>query len=1113
MQINELIIKAEKHLQKKQYELARQTCHSVLKRDPKNTEAFFLLGSISLAQGNYNKSKHFLDRALSLSPHHLNANNNLGVVFLETQALDAAEKQFKKVLRIDPNHLNALINLGNIYSKNKNWEPAEDLYKKALTIDPGCGSALNNLGKLFSQQDQLEESLDYYQQALQCLPDDSRVYTGLMSTFFARQDMNECINLMNKILNMSTPGPALVFAYFIARTICEWETSNKLREKIVDIIMNAGVSGTYLKMLNLMILADPGIDNVTLLQIVKKTASEIEMSRFGEPFQSHETCLNNLHEGNKKLRIGYLSGDFCNHVCSHFLRSLINHYNKKKFEVRCYSNTPVEDEITDEYKANVDAFIDIRELTDLQVAQRIHEDNVHILIELSGYTSNSRLPVMSYQPAPMQISYLGYPFSTGFQSIDYILFDPFLDGPFNADYCTELPLCLPESVFSFGELYDETISPVSPFHHNGYITFGSLINPYKLNPEVIQVWSRILRAVPGAEIILNHPKYESDDTRKNIIAEFSKCAISEKRMQFIWEQLRQYSHLRYYNDIDIALDSFPMTGGQTTIDAVWMGKPVITLVGDAFHQRISYTTLKNIGIDVEDLISFTQETYIKKAVALANNPGRIAELHRLIPEYLKKSIFCDPERFASQLETTLIDAWNKKYPQNKFKIHSCEPTTEFIPIQSEVEIATAGSLNDQYTYILKEQKGWFHPEYKFVLDTIEPNMNAIDICPGVGIYAAPMAKKVGTRGTVWAISTDAAYSRMLTKSKQHNQLHNLHILSHVRLGSFLLDQSMLEHGWNNIDFLLMNTKGQAHGLLKGGSTFFSRLSPLVMFGIKGKVEKNLSLVNDFKLLGYQAYRLLPGLNLLVPFILDEHEKDLDVFSLHLFCCKNDRALQLENRGVLAPKTLPPMEHPHCNKTLWQEYMGKIPFATGVLTHWRTPTAHQDGWAWYQHALNFYIMAQDVSHDPSTRYACIQSAHNILWNLLSNQANVSRVISMARIFGDMGKRVLAVKVLDQLVECFETGTGSIVMNIDEPFLPLSQESAITDPEDRLAEWLYASILSHREKLRAFSSYYSGPDSLEALNKIKDLGFETPELETRRSLIRMRYRMDKAEDKKN
>jgi predicted O-linked N-acetylglucosamine transferase (SPINDLY family) len=1106
MKTHKLISTAKNQFNKKQFQLAEKTCHSILKKDPKNAEALFLLGAIRLEQENYNRSKHFLDQALALAPHHLNANNDLGVVYLQTGAWEAAEIQFKKVLKIDPDNLNALVNLGNLSLKRKNWDLAEDMYKKALSIDPGLGFALNNLGELCYRQDRLDESLDYYQQALQYLPDDSNVNAGLMSTLFARQDMDECIKLMEKILRRPNPGPALIFAYYVARNICAWEPSDKIRDKIINIIINAEVIGTYLNMLNLLILADPGMDNTTLLKIVKTAAHKIEKTHLEEPFQNHETCLNTLNTRNSKLRIAYLSGDFRNHVCSHFLRSLINHYDNKNFEVLCYSNTPVEDEITDEYKVNVDGFIDIRELTDFQVAQRIYEDNVHILIELSGYTADSRSFVMCYQPAPMQISYLGYPFSTGFESIDYIISDPFLDGPLNAEYCIETPLRLPASAYSFGELYDEPINPVSPFHLNGYITFGSLINPYKLNPAVIQVWSRILNAVPESKIILNHPKLEPEDTRKNIVAEFKKHAVTEKRIQIVWKKPSQHSFFNYYNDIDIVLDPFPMTGGQTTIDAVWMGKPVITLVGDAFHQRISYTILKNIGIDVEDLISFTPEAYIEKAVALANTPDRIDELHRLIPECLKKSILCDPERFVSQFEKTLVNAWNTKYPENQFHIQSCERTIEHIPVQNGVEIAVTGSLDDQHMYILKEQKKWNHPEYEFIMDLMVPEMNVLDICPGLGVYAAPMAKKVGDKGSVWAISTDPAHARLLAKTKEHNHLHNLHIISPVRLGGFHLDQKMRELGWNAIDFLRMNTKGMSHGLLKRGGTFFSRFSPLVMVGIRGKTEKHLFLIDEFESMGYQTYRFLPGLNLLVPFSLKDHERDLDVFSLHLFCCKKDRALQLEQRGLLAQKALPPFNPPQSNDPLWQKYLGDMPFAAGILAHWLNPPAPQEGWALYLQALNFYVMAQDVSQGPSTRYACIQIAHNIVWNLLSNQANVSRVISMARILEDMGKRALAVKVLNQLVECFETGTENIAMNIDEPFLPLCQEFAAMNPGERVPEWLYASILAQREKLRSFSSYYTGTDSLEVIDKIKDLGFESPELETRRSLIRMRFRMD-------
>jgi len=1105
MDIKKLIIAAEQHLKDGRLEQAQAICAKVLKKEPDNIDAIFLLGSVYLNQKNYSESKRLLEQVLSPYPDHLGANNNLGVVFLEQKDLAAAEKCFKKVVELDPCHVNALVNLGNIYSERKQWESAETLYKKVLAIDPGNGVALNNLGRTFVEQNRIDEGIAYLQQALQFLPENSKIYLGLISALFDKRDMAECVDMMSKILNLSNPGPALIFAFYVAQTICQWDISKGLRDKVVDIVMNGGMNGACLIMLNLIILSDPNTDNETLFQIVQTTANDIDKSRLGEPFQDCEKSMQALRV-NRRLRIGYLSGDFCNHVCNHFTRSLINYYDKNHFEVFCYSNTPVGDEITEEYKSNVDAFIDVRDLTDQQFAKRIHEDGIHILVDLSGYTKGTRISVMSYRAAPVQITYMGYPYSSGFRSVDYIISDPYLDGPLNAKYWTETPLRLPECAVAFGELYGEEINPVPPFERYGYVTFGSLINPYKLNPEVIRAWSMILKALPDARIVLNHPYYVLEITRQNILKEFAKYDITEERLQFIWEQSAELSHLRYYNDIDISLDTFPMTGGQTMIDAVWMGVPVVTLVGETHYERASYTVLKNISVDVEDIVAFSQEEYIQKAVALANNPVRIAELHRMIPDGLGQSILCDPERFARQLESAYIEGWNRKFPENQYDPGTHQDGPEFVSVRSGVDIAVSGSIDEPFTYILKEQEGWFDLEYDFILDMIQPDMRVLDIGSEVGAYAVPLAKKMVDGGGVWAVSTDPAHSRYLLKSKDHNKLKNLHILPNVRLGNFRLDEEMLRHDWSEISFVRMNIGGREYGLVKSGEKFFSQSSPLVMLGIKGKQKRDLSLVEIFKAYGYTSYRFIQGLNTLAPFDSANEPDELDDFSMHLFCCNQHRAEQLERLGILIQKVPPPATLADCNASFWKQYIGALPYAAGVMTHWLNVPSHQDGWEWYQQAVNFFAMAKTEKKEVSDRYACIQSAHNILWNLLTDRANVSRVMSMVRILTEMGKRVLAVKVLGQLAELFETGEGSIVMNIDEPFLALSDGLASVNPGDRIAEWIYASVLEQREKLRAFSSYYTGKESLEILDKIKDIGFQSDEMERRRQLIRMRYRMD-------
>jgi len=1072
MNIDKKLVLAKQHLRERKIEQAKTICHKILKEMPVNIEASFLLGSAHQMQLNFAESRKMFEKVLSLNPEHLNANNDLGVIFMDQKDYSSAEKFFRKVIEIDPCHVNALINMGNIYYNLNQFESAESLYQKVLTLAPDNAEVLNNLGQLFITQRRITEWLE----------------------------------LMKKIASLSTPGSSMFVAYLGAKKICQWDIADKFRSAIINVMMMGSLNSTELGAITLPMLSDSTIDNQTMFHIVCKTADAFE-KRCLSKFRNHEIAFRAL-KSREKMRIGYLSGDFYQHVCTNYLASMIDCYDKSRFEVFCYSNTAIEDDITRKYKSNVDAFIDIRQLSDLQLANRIHEDGVHILVDLSGYTLDSRVSVMCYRAAPLQITYMGYPFSTGFRSIDHIIVDPYLDGPLNAKYCTETPLRLPEAAAASGALFEEEINPVPPFERCGQVSFGSLINTYKLNPDLIRVWSQILKKTPGTKIILNHPNYEPEITRHNIIKEFAIHGIYEDRVQFIWQRLTNASHLYYYNDIDIALDVFPMTGGQTTIDALWMGVPVITLVGETQRERITYGLLNNITKDIEDIIADTKEQYIQKAVALANNPSRIASLHQIILEGLNRSILFDPERFTWQLESTYIDAWNNKFPENQFNPRRLNKTEEIVSLRDGTQIAVSSSIDDRYAYIVKEQKGWFDPEYDFLINLIQPDMRVIDIASEVGVYAVPWAKKMTDSGGVWAISTNFAHTRYLLKSKNINELKSLKIIENIRLGNFNIDRDMIRHNWSDIDFVRINVNGGEQGLFRRGKTFFSESSPLVMFGTKHKEERNLAFVKLFEEQGYASYRFIPGLNLLVPFDSKNELNELDDFSLHLFCCKEDRAEQLENRGLLMQQ-LPPMSTLPCfDPSVLQQYLSDLPYAKGVMSHWSNVSSQQKGWETYLQALSLFAAAKTETQDASFRYACMQGTLQLLGNLLADQANVSRVLSMARVLTDMGKRSLAVKVLDHLSQFLETGTGEIVMSIDEPFLALSDSFASVNPGDRIAEWIYASILEEREKLRAFSSYYTGKESLVILDKIEGQGFLNDEMKRRRQLIRMRHRMDVA-----
>lgn len=1079
---------------------ARGLCQKLLAREPDNVQALYLSGSICLLEKDYEAGGTLLKQALVLNPNHPDALNNLGLFYLEhDRDMKTAERCFTNVIEQNSTHISALTNLGNLYLTLHQIDSAEVFYHKALALNPNDGRLLNNIGSICNRRDKRDEAIEYFRRALEFLPEDSDILSNLIISVGIVGDKEEVLKLIAQIMKLRYPGAALFPVYAFTKRFCLWEEAKKVLSGALKIIHDGRATLSSFESLNLHLLATSDVSSETLFDTHRMAGNTIDALRLRPPYTGHETSM---HMGGR-LRVGYLSPDFRDHVVSTFFRGLINYHDRARFQVYCYSNTQVEDEITQQYRDTADVFVNVTGLSDSQLAERIHADGIHFLVDLAGHTRHSRVYVMSYRPAPVQIMYLGYPYTSGLTSVDYFISDPYLDGPRNASFFTEKQLRLPESFITFDSLKEQEINPRVPWERNGFITFGSLNNTYKLNPVVIRVWSQVLKRVPDAKMMINHPHCDLDITRIKILKEFAKNGIDEHRIEIVWGRHPEGSYLRYYNDIDIVLDTFPLTGGTTTIDAVWMGVPVVTLVGDIYPHRLSYSVLKNIGIDVEDLIAFTEEDYVQKAVALANNPARIVELHRAIPESLKRSILCDPIRLTRQMEAAYRDAWNRKFPDHPISAKMEDAAVHYVPVRGGVEIAVAGSLDDLDTYVLQEQHGWFDPEYEFVRGIIQPGMRMVDIGAGTGIYAIPLAQRIGHGGKLWATTNTYRDAGFLLKSKERNHLKNLDVL--VRGDRKLqLDVEMATHGLVGIDFVRMNTNATDAGLLEDGVRFFSENSPLVMFGIKrDQCVVDSSLVSLFKKIGYDSYRLIPGLNLLVPFT---SEADLDAFAMNLFGCKADQADVLAQRGLLVCQTRSVSELPGIHINNWQDYLGSLPYASDLMENWMNAPAHHEDWEVYWVALNLFARAKGDIRQAEDRYACLQASYNILLLLLNAKPNFPRLLSFCRVLVEIGKREAAVNVLHQICRLFESGVGT---DLDEPFLALSDEFASVHPGAQLAEWVFASVLEQRETLRAFSSFFAGQDSLGVLEAIKKTGFHGLEVERRLALIKTRYHIESEE----
>jgi predicted O-linked N-acetylglucosamine transferase (SPINDLY family) len=364
-----------------------------------------------------------------------------------------------------------------------------------------------------------------------------------------------------------------------------------------------------------------------------------------------------------KIRVGFMSSDLRSHPVAYFALPLFQHYDRDRFEVFAYSYYQgVEDATQVLIREACTAFRWEQDISDRDAAQMIADDDLDMLIELGGSTYMNKLGVMAYKPAPLSASWVGYPFSAGLTTIDYLVVDPHMT-PDDPSLMIEKPMILPHAWYALGSRAfkaEPQVNPQSPFERNGFITFGTANNAYKYTPELIATWAEVLKAVPGSQFMFVRPECGSKYFRQNVLALFAKSDVPAERIRF--ETVRG-RHLPYYNEMDISLDAFPQTGGTTTCESMWMGAPVVTLVGPSVFERLSYSVLMNL--DLPELCARTPEEYVAAASALANDRPRLAELRRTLRPRMQASHLGRTEEWARDYYEAIEQVVRNEQPAPK----------------------------------------------------------------------------------------------------------------------------------------------------------------------------------------------------------------------------------------------------------------------------------------------------------------------------------------------------------------------------------------------------------------------------------------------------------------
>lgn len=1039
-------------------EEAQAMCEELLNANPDDYLTLYLSGAIYLLQREYERCRNRCTRLLEMRQDNADAFNMMAAVSADCDMdFAATEMWLKKSLACNPNHPRALVNLGNLALQKWDLTTARKYYKRVLELTGNNDApAYNGLAGVESVRGELDKAIGYYEAALKCAPDDRQVISNLMGALYTGKRRDDAIELALQVAGYESHGVEALSAFSCFRAHGLWEAAEPLLPSVLAELCNR-VSNYRLYMIsNLNLLGVYEASNEQVFAVHCRSGEAIEKMRIKPPFEDHPEAFT----ASKKIRLAYLSADLRSHVVTHFFKELVNCRNRGRFELFLYSNMPEseEDEVTASYRKFSDHFISVFNMSDMELAERIRADGVQILVDMGGYTTDNRLVTLSYRPAPVQIAYLGYPYTYGIKEMDYHISDPWLDGPLNAGCFIEKPLRMPQSFITIGEMFEQEINIQPPVQRNGYITFGSLNNVYKLNPQTIALMSQVLLQTSGSRLYLNHPNYYMPRTQKSVMDAFARHGITADRITMIWEKHPSGSHLRYYNEIDIVLDAMPLTGGTTTIDALWMGVPVITRVGEAHPNRLSYSIIKNTGIDLEDCIAFSEEEYVQKAVALARQPERIAMLRRGIPESMKKGILCDPIRFTAQFEATLIEAWNRKFPDVPIESLLGEDTTDIAIGNARIVVREAAS--DMHTYVLKEHGRWYEQEAAFLEKNASVLGDLWDFAEDPGVFSIPVAyAQSGNYGKTVVIRQAGLSSMLLKQSIERFSLNNLLLVSNTSSANTPPDIVRFSLDCNDGSGKFIEQ--QAVALEK---------SPLVLISLRSPAGEDRSTFDLLKTKGYQAYRLLPGYGFLVA--LNESEK-LDPSWVNIFLCQSERAEILAQHGLLSNTTADIADMPTALDMFWADELRSKPYATEWVDRW---LEHPAGGQWgdmYRLVLNLDAQARDPAFPSAQRQARLQVAFSIISLLIQGEATAPRLMTGIRIATDIGLRVTAVEWARALSNGLLGVAGTL---LDEPFLmPFDFWEELVIPQDEV-DWIRTLALIAAERLRSFSSWYTADESL-------------------------------------
>jgi predicted O-linked N-acetylglucosamine transferase (SPINDLY family) len=597
--------------------LGKQLCEAT----PDDPSLWMMLANAQAASGRYEDVVRCCDRIIALDPANATAHSNRGVALYSLRRLPQAEQAFRSALTLNPSHISARNNLGMVLKDLGRNAEAIQVFEKLIADNPVAPAAQQASWYANLALAQLRSHL--FEQAEQ-------------SCRTALQLDQDCVPAHNNL------AQALKERGLLSDAIAQQRVAIRLSPDA------AGMHSNLLFALNYV----PDLD-------VRECAREHFLwgERHGAPSASVVKHAN-TPDPDKRLRIGYVSPDFRAHSIAFFIEPLLCAHNRDRVEIFCYANLLQPDPMTHHLRGIVDQWRNVYGRDNRWLAELIRSDGIDILVDLAGHTSGNRLGAFGLKPAPVQVTWLGYPNTSGLREMDYRLTDQWADPPGASDKLhTETLVRMPHGFLCYKPLDDCPAVGAVPASGNGHVTFGCFNNSAKINDRVLDVWSRILTDLPDARMLLKSRQLHDPGLQQRFQDEFARRGIDPGRVEMLGRVNSTIDHLALYGRVDVALDTFLYNGTTTTCEALWMGVPVIALAGDRHAGRVSKSILRGLGL--EELITTSPDDYRQLANDLANDRDRLAAYRSSLRTRMRNAPLTDAAGFAQDIEAAFRDMWKK----------------------------------------------------------------------------------------------------------------------------------------------------------------------------------------------------------------------------------------------------------------------------------------------------------------------------------------------------------------------------------------------------------------------------------------------------------------------